>query len=270
MQTSLDAKVGARRDRPTRPGGSPLTGLLFDSAGHPMTPTHSRGRSGKPHRYYVSKVILTGRRHEAGMVPRIPAKAIEALMRDRLAKLLPEGVSWEWAEARKLIDRIIVRDADIKLDLSDQLPAEMSKEAERRLAAGDRIVVENERISLLISAHLNSRSGRTILLGQDGRLAADDGEPDQTLIGAIARAHAWRKQLVSGAAASVAVIASEKGCTPGAVHHLLPLAYLAPDLTRAILAGSQRPGLSLELLVRGEYPLSWSAQRRLFGLDSAD
>jgi len=38
------------------------------------------------------------------------------------------------------------------------------------------------------------------------------------------------------------------------------LAFLAPDLQRAILAGRQPPGLTLERLVRSTMPMLWSEQ----------
>jgi hypothetical protein len=38
------------------------------------------------------------------------------------------------------------------------------------------------------------------------------------------------------------------------------LAFLAPDLQRAILAGEQPPGLTLERLVRAQVPMLWSEQ----------
>jgi hypothetical protein len=67
----------------------------------------------------------------------------------------------------------------------------------------------------------------------------------------------------------MAAIGKEEGFTDGPVRHLLPLAYLSPEVIRAVLAGRHRPDLNLEQLVRSDVPMSWSAQRRLFGLESA-
>lgn len=65
-----------------------------------------------------------------------------------------------------------------------------------------------------------------------------------------------------------------KPCGTGAVcqrregrskkYDLARLAYLAPDITGSILAGSQPRSFSLRKLLRG-MPLAWADQRRRFG-----
>jgi site-specific DNA recombinase len=42
------------------------------------------------------------------------------------------------------------------------------------------------------------------------------------------------------------------------------LAFLAPDLQRAILAGEQPSGLNLEQLIHNPIPVSWAEQAALF------
>jgi len=62
VQRLLDAN--ARRHRTaadTRVVKAPLTGRLFDASGEAMSPTFSRGKSGRGYRYYVSKVAAAGR-----------------------------------------------------------------------------------------------------------------------------------------------------------------------------------------------------------------
>jgi hypothetical protein len=60
-------------------------------------------------------------------------------------------------------------------------------------------------------------------------------------------------------------------CTNGAVHtrsyysQILRLAYLAPDITTAILEGRQPSGLTATMLVEHPLPLSWQAQRAVLG-----
>jgi hypothetical protein len=44
----------------------------------------------------------------------------------------------------------------------------------------------------------------------------------------------------------------------------LSLAYLAPDLTEAILDGRQPPRLMVKHIRTNDIPLEWNAQRRLF------
>jgi hypothetical protein len=56
---------------------------------------------------------------------------------------------------------------------------------------------------------------------------------------------------------------------PSSPYHrrLVRLAFLAPDIQRAILVGKQPPGLTLEQLTRRRLPLLWSEQRRAFGAE---
>ena len=46
---------------------------------------------------------------------------------------------------------------------------------------------------------------------------------------------------------------------------LVRLAFLAPDLQRAILAGRQPPGRSLNRIMEGRLPLLWSEQAEILG-----
>jgi len=50
---------------------------------------------------------------------------------------------------------------------------------------------------------------------------------------------------------------------------ILPLAFLAPDIVEAIVAGSHPADLTASRLRRmGQLPLEWSAQRDLLGFGS--
>jgi hypothetical protein len=269
VQESLDAKIGARAERLTHASKSPLAGVLYDSAGNRMSPTSSRGKSGSLHRYYVSSPKLSGRLKAAGAVSRVPAGLLEDLVKDRLSRLFFADADWDWAKARQQIIRIAVSAEHIDVELSATTPEESEAGLSRRLPKVDRLSRDGTLLRLIVSARLKAGKGRTLLLDANGRLAVGQKPPDQTLVRAIARAHAWRSRLASGAAVNIAAIAKEEGFTNGPVRHLLPLAYLSPDVTRAALAGRLRPDLNLEQLVQSDLPLSWRAQRRLFGLDSA-
>ncbi len=55
-----------------------------------------------------------------------------------------------------------------------------------------------------------------------------------------------------------------EGVTPSYVRRILRTAFLAPDLKRAILDGSQPPRLTLQAIMTGDIPLSSERQRVLF------
>jgi site-specific DNA recombinase len=98
--------------------------------------------------------------------------------------------------------------------------------------------------------------------GQGGMLGS---RPDRSLIKALVRAHDWRDRLESGTANSTADLAEQEGCHVRYVRNILKLAFLAPNITEAILAGRQPRHLALADLIRADIPDAWSTQRTLLG-----
>ena len=56
-----------------------LSGRLFDNGGNRMSPTHAN-KGGARYRYYVSQAVLQGKPPPPGLVSRVPAAEIEALV----------------------------------------------------------------------------------------------------------------------------------------------------------------------------------------------
>jgi hypothetical protein len=52
-----------------------LTGLIFDSAGNRMSPTHTL-KKGVRYRYYISQAVAQRRNEEAGDIARVPAPTL--------------------------------------------------------------------------------------------------------------------------------------------------------------------------------------------------
>jgi DNA invertase Pin-like site-specific DNA recombinase len=87
----------------TRNATAPLLrGLIFDSEGRAMSPSHSRGRGGRMYRYYVSQAVLQGGATERPEIARLPAGEIEAAVVAQVRALLrqPEMVVGTWRAAR--------------------------------------------------------------------------------------------------------------------------------------------------------------------------
>ncbi len=71
---------------------------------------------------------------------------------------------------------------------------------------------------------------------------------------------------MDGTAVSVTDLASRQGVNKGDVSRILPLAYLAPDIVKAILDGSQPVELTASRLKRLRHlPESWVEQRAMLG-----
>jgi hypothetical protein len=79
-----------------------LRGLIYDSEGRAMSPTHARGRRGHIYRYYVSQAVLKGGATERPAIARLPAGKIEAAVIAQVHALLrqPEVVVGAWRAAR--------------------------------------------------------------------------------------------------------------------------------------------------------------------------
>ena len=88
-QVVQDKLAAARRERALSVGAeapSLLSGLIFDSAGNRLSPTHAV-KKGKRYRYYVSTALITGSRSDHPKGRRIPAGDVEGLVLDRLRAL---------------------------------------------------------------------------------------------------------------------------------------------------------------------------------------
>jgi len=79
-----------------------LRGLIYDSDGCAMSPSHSRGRKGQMYRYYVSQAVLKGGAAARPAIARLPAGMIEAAVVAQVGALLrqPEIVVGTWRAAR--------------------------------------------------------------------------------------------------------------------------------------------------------------------------
>jgi hypothetical protein len=91
---------------------------------------------------------------------------------------------------------------------------------------------------------------------------------DLALIKAITRGRQWADDLLAGRVASVAAIARREGVLPNYVRRLTRLAFLAPRIVEAIVAGHQPPELTAKALTEHrELPLLWSEQEHAVGID---
>jgi hypothetical protein len=91
-------------------------------------------------------------------------------------------------------------------------------------------------------------------------------QQDPDLIALIADARRWASQLLEGRASSIQQITEREGLRSGSVSRILPLAWLAPDISTAILEGRQPPHLTAKTLrAVPELPLDWAEQQRILG-----
>jgi hypothetical protein len=92
--------------------------------------------------------------------------------------------------------------------------------------------------------------------------------PDQRLIASIRKAQDWLGQLTSGKTTSLGAIAKAEGVTTTHVSNIINRAFLAPDIVRMILNGTQPATLTSDSLKRVlPLPLDWEEQRQLLGFN---
>jgi len=94
----------------------------------------------------------------------------------------------------------------------------------------------------------------------------DAPQPDPDLIALIADARRWASELLDGSTPNIRTIDTREGLRSGSVSRVLPLAWLAPDFSTAILDGHQPAQLIAKILrTLPELLLDWENQRRTLG-----
>ena len=107
---------------------------------------------------------------------------------------------------------------------------------------------------------------RLVLHG--GNKSPSDDRVDPALVKAIVRGRQWFEDLASGRARSLLEIAEAEGVSDRYVGHLIPLAFLAPDIVARILSGAQPVDLTAEVLTkRTDLPVGWAEQSEMLGFD---
>src|SRR5258707_7689978 len=159
-ENAVERSTGVRVKNP-----SLLAGLLFDSEGHRMTPTHAV-KKGKRYRYYVSRPLIVGARADAVGL-RIPAAEIEQIVTNRIRRLLSEPASvFEILQAQSgeplLQQRLMARAAELAGKWAGMSPLRMRVVL---LAVVQRVDMHPDQVMI----HLRSRRLAALL---DDRLTA--------------------------------------------------------------------------------------------------
>jgi hypothetical protein len=95
-------------------------------------------------------------------------------------------------------------------------------------------------------------------------LPPSDGKPDQKLLQVVVRAHAWLADLQSGRFSTIEELATAAKIHPKVARQGLRLAFLAPEVTSAILDGNQPERVTLKTIPK-LLPLAWTRHGQLLG-----
>ena len=118
---------------------------------------------------------------------------------------------------------------------------------------------------------------RPVRRGIEMRLVIEDQpgiheyRPDPTLIAAVVKAHIWWGEICAGRVRTIKEIAVRENSDERYVARILKLAFLAPDITAAILDGRQPPHLTADTLIKmSDLPCSWALQHQRLGYCPAE
>ncbi len=277
VQRKLADNRANRSSRTNASHPSLLAGLLYDETGDRLSPTHANNH-GKRYRFYISHRLMTQkRRNAAGW--RLPAAELEQTIICPLTQALrnPEQV----------IELTQLHDADASV-LDTCLTNAQTTADDLQMGASARIrsVLHQvlERIEIRpgqIELHISRHSVRAVLLGKtadqvpdraddlvtctlpfrmrrsgvEARLvvngkASSAGKSDPNLVQLVRDAHRCMAALTNGDVSSVDELAAKEGMPANEISRVLPIAFLAPDITRAILLGTHPVELNSERLRR--------------------
>jgi len=274
VQAKLAANTSTRSSggRATEP--SPLMGKLFDEAGAPLTPSHAV-KSGRRYRYYVSRRLISktvgadtgkdGWRLPAREIERVVDEAVGGLLADRT--VLTDAAREQGIAADRIPDLLqaVARWRGPVLNLVERVDLGGGK-----ITIGVNLAPFTGQTEMTVRHSIPARIRRR---GVEMRLVLDGAgtqtaRPDPALIKAVVRAHKWFEDLATGRVPSLSEIAKKEGVSDRYVSHLIPLAFLAPDIVEVILAGTQPADLTAETLIkRVKLPLSWADQHTQLGFD---
>ncbi len=255
----LDDRRRDRRERPTRAADMALTGILFDIDGNPMSPTFAYGHGGKLYRYYVSAPLQQGKSvsQRTDAIRRVAVDILEHALADHLRSWLGRDPNTPLKELCRPIRRVELEQDQVHLTITR---AEVPRRLHKDLGPHP---TDPALGYLTLAIRCRVASGRSWVETDKG--AQSIARPDPILIKALRQAHIF-----------AAGIGWTKGAAPAADIARIPsstyerrlcrLAFLAPDLQKAILTGKTPRNLTLSRLLASEIPLNWADQRKLFGI----
>ncbi|MGZ3293654.1 MAG: recombinase family protein [Xanthobacteraceae bacterium] len=266
---AVEAKLAAQaRARRCRLRGLPaiLSGRLFDNRGNRMSPTHANKR-GARYRYYVSQAVLQGKPPPPGVVSRVPAAEIEALVVAALRNHLNargggEGLPDNDRDLlERHLERVTLTPNHLELRLRELVEPTQAHDPVNDGSSGPPIASVTTMAVPWTSPVPAAVKGIIHVPAHNTPIKASRRE---ALLIAIAKARQWIDDLAHGRAASFALIARREGKVERHIRLLAPLAFVSPRIVSALLDGTASADLTLTKLARA-LPYGWAEQERRVG-----
>ena len=262
-QALLASNTAGTRQGSRAASPSLLAGKVVDPAGEPLLAAHAT-RGTIRYRYYISRALHTGS-SAAGL--RIPARELDLTVTARLMQLFADPLALigsccldvrsgeigalmtrcadvavspaapHRASVRALVQQVRVHRDHVEIGCSTEAIAELLQ------------VVRNDEAPSILTIRSEvtlARSGAALRLIQTNG-ATIAAAPNQALIRLILRARRWWGTLRTGEM-DISTLAASEGLQNGYVTRVLRLAFLAPSVVDAILAGTLRAGMDVAAL----------------------
>ena len=273
-----------------------LAGLVVDDRGNRMSPTYTR-RRGKHYPFYVSQAVLQYREDDAGSVVRVPGTALEDIVVGRVLELLQDGHQvldtlavpksgaaqrarlmaaasamanqWQTWTCHQRCERIqlwlrrveVGRDRVRVVLATSQLAADLVPRGPTGSEPPETHPAAEATIDIPVQLR---RSGiETKLVVSAGPPPAVHKVSVTALQEALLKALTWNEALMTGEVESIDALTRREGVDASYARHVRKLAFLAPDIIEAIIAGDVPDTLTLDTSKAG-IPLGWKAQRERF------
>ena len=291
-QALLASQAPQRRSATNGTGTHLLIGLVRDENGDVLRSVHAN-KNGTRYRYYVSKDKVEGSDNAlAGW--RLPAAQLESVVEHQLILVLTDRAhlsGWiQESAGTGDVARALDRSAAMREDYQSAPPIGKRTMLRRFIRAVElqpgqlTIVFDLRALTDDLTGTRASTTGAanstpTLVRiecpfslrrrGVEQRLILHDRQArvprqDDALVSLVLRAHLFLRQLTEGEGHSLSDVAARNGTGLSEVSRLLPLAFLAPSITEAILSGTQPVDLTAQRLSRiSDLPLSWAQQQSL-------
>jgi hypothetical protein len=185
------------------------------------------------------------------------------------------GIQESGAAVRAIVMKVVVGCNDVRMDCAN-LPsarpdsnkdADRFKQVEVQLPVGAKLVRTAHGVQIVVRGRPQRRGGIKRVEGwskQDWSVVTP--RHDTTLLSALGRAHGWREAIERGDVSGIEVLAAREKLNRRQVSRLLRLAFLAPDIQKAIVEGRQPAGFNLKRFSESVLPVAWDHQRRQLGM----
>jgi DNA invertase Pin-like site-specific DNA recombinase len=294
VDSLLKANRSKASQRSNAKAPSLLAGLLYDSRGNPMSPTHAT-KGGKRYRYYISQAVLKYEKNKEGDVLRVPAESVEIVCIEQIKSFLSNprsllkslchlglaahqqeqliGLARQYADnwkqltlheqithLKKIVERIELERKVIRIYIRLSAIIKILKPEYFQLRPGA-VTLEDQHI-LTCPAQLKRCGIETRLVASNGPVTLSHPESTKAIQKALRRALVWNQALLNGAASTLTEIAKKEKVEQRYICDLIKLAYLAPDIIEAIIEGKIPVSLTLDKLKK-MFSINWRKQRQV-------